>query len=101
MAKIENGWFYEFINCYHGQAMSLQVEDVLLQKKSEFQDILIFRRYIVLHKDVGSFGELDFLVDTYLCCLFYCQYSTNFFALFYQQRQWECVGARWLYSTYE
>ena len=73
MAKIENGWFYEFINCYHGQAMSLQVEDVLLQKQSEFQDILIFRRYIVLHKDVGSFGELDFLVDI----------SVDFFTIYF------------------
>ena len=44
MAKIENGWFYEFIKVYHGQARSLQVEEVLLEKKSMFQDILIFKR---------------------------------------------------------
>ena len=50
MARIENGWFYEFINVYHGQAMSLQVEDVLLQEKSKFQDILIFERYLLVQQ---------------------------------------------------
>ena len=44
MAKIENGWFYEFIKVYHGQAMSLQIEDILVHQESKFQDILVFKR---------------------------------------------------------
>ena len=44
MAKIENGWFFEINDLWPGQAMSLEVEEVLCQHKSKFQDILMFKR---------------------------------------------------------
>ena len=37
------GWFTE-MNMWPGQAMSLQVEEILHHEKSQYQDILVFKR---------------------------------------------------------
>ena len=42
---IKNGWFMEKNNQWPGQAFCLKVEEILVSKKSLFQDILVFRRY--------------------------------------------------------
>lgn len=44
MDNIKDGWFTETCTLWPGQAMSLQVEEVLYQKKSKFQDVLVFKR---------------------------------------------------------
>lgn len=46
MNNFKSGWFSEVSEAYlPGQAMSLEVEEVLHQEKTQFQDILIFKRY--------------------------------------------------------
>jgi spermidine synthase len=40
---IENGWFMEKNSQWPGQAMSLKVKEVLLHKKTDFQDLLVFQ----------------------------------------------------------
>ena len=52
MDKITNGWFLEVNSMWPGQAMSLEVEKVLHQEKSQFQDILILKRCIIGPKEV-------------------------------------------------
>ena len=43
---ISEGWFMEKNFQWPGQAFSLEVEKILEHKKSNFQDILVFKRYI-------------------------------------------------------
>jgi spermidine synthase len=43
MNKINNGWFSEVGQMWPGQALSLQVEEILHHEKSEFQDIMVFK----------------------------------------------------------
>ncbi|KAK3706217.1 hypothetical protein RRG08_038480 [Elysia crispata] len=40
---IENGWFREINTSWDGFSINLKVEEILVQQKSEFQDILIFK----------------------------------------------------------
>ena len=40
------GWFTEMNDMWAGQAMSLQVEERLHHKKSQYQDILVFKRCV-------------------------------------------------------
>ena len=40
---LKDGWFSESEVMWPGQAMSLKVEQVLYEGRSEFQDILVFR----------------------------------------------------------
>lgn len=40
------GWFTERSPMWPGQAFSLQVKKVLLEKKSKYQDIIIFERLV-------------------------------------------------------
>lgn len=40
---VVNGWFSENDVLWPGQAMSYQVDEVLYEGKSKFQDILVFR----------------------------------------------------------
>ena len=47
---ISDGWFMEKNSQWPGQAMSLEVDEILESKKSEFQDVLIFKRYIHIYK---------------------------------------------------
>lgn len=44
MNTIKDGWFSELSELWPGQAMSLQVEDVLFQERSKYQDVLVFKR---------------------------------------------------------
>ena len=45
MDKIQNGWFSEINDQWPGQALSLEVEEILFEGKSKHQDILVFKRY--------------------------------------------------------
>ena len=40
---IKDGWFSESEVMWPGQAMSLKVEEVLWEGRSDFQDVLVFR----------------------------------------------------------
>ena len=44
MDKLEQGWFSEINVLWPGQCMSLAVEEVLFHEKSDYQDVLIFKR---------------------------------------------------------
>lgn len=44
-ADIHEGWFRETCSLWPGQALSLQVEQLLHHQRSRYQDILVFRRY--------------------------------------------------------
>lgn len=43
-ALIREGWFRETCRLWPGQAMSLQVEELLHHQRSRYQEILVFRR---------------------------------------------------------
>lgn len=43
-AAIREGWFRETCSLWPGQALSLQVEQLLHHQRSRYQDILVFRR---------------------------------------------------------
>ncbi|XP_074501264.1 spermidine synthase isoform X2 [Sebastes fasciatus] len=58
MEHIMNGWFTELCPLWPGQAMSLQVDEILYQKKSKFQDILVFKS-----KTYGNVLVLDGLIQ--------------------------------------
>ena len=45
MNRIQNGWFAEINEQWPGQALSLEVEEILYEGKSKYQDILVFKRY--------------------------------------------------------
>ena len=45
MDAFQKGWFSELNEMWPGQSMSLQVEEVLHHKKSQYQDILVFKRW--------------------------------------------------------
>ena len=53
MDCIQNGWFMEKNDLWPGQAMCLEVDKVLHEEKSSFQDILVFRRYVYSITDVA------------------------------------------------
>ena len=44
MDRIQNGWFSEINGQWPGQALSLEVEEVLFEGKSKYQDIIVFKR---------------------------------------------------------
>lgn len=49
MNALKEGWFSEIspsneCGSWEGQALSLEVEEVLFHKKSNFQDVLVFKR---------------------------------------------------------
>ena len=43
MDLIKDGWFHEWGSLWPGQAMSLEVEQVLYRSKSKYQDVLVFQ----------------------------------------------------------
>ena len=45
MDRLRQGWFSEVNELWPGQAMSLEVEEILLHEKSKFQDVMVFKRY--------------------------------------------------------
>lgn len=48
MSCIEDGWFREINEMWSGYCVSLQIEEILHQEKSKFQEILVFKRYVGL-----------------------------------------------------
>ena len=47
MDSIKDGWFTETCTLWPGQAMSLEVEEVLYHQKSKFQDVMVFKRSVI------------------------------------------------------
>lgn len=45
MDEIRNGWFSEISTVWPGQSWSLQVDKVLHKEKSDYQDIMVFKRF--------------------------------------------------------
>ncbi|KAK2557384.1 Spermidine synthase [Acropora cervicornis] len=45
MNRIQNGWFSEINKQWPGQALSLEVEEVLFEGKSKYQDIIVFKSF--------------------------------------------------------
>ncbi|CAI5647221.1 spermidine synthase [Oreochromis niloticus] len=58
MDHIKDGWFTESCTLWPGQAMSLQVEEVLYHKKSKFQDVMVFKS-----KTYGNVLVLDGVIQ--------------------------------------
>ncbi|XP_052227401.1 spermidine synthase-like [Dreissena polymorpha] len=58
MNKIKDGWFGESNQLWPGQAMSLQVENVLFHEKSKYQDVLVFKS-----KTYGNVLVLDGVIQ--------------------------------------
>ena len=46
MDKIKDGWFSELSELWPGQAMSLEVQEVLFNEKSKYQNVLVFKRFV-------------------------------------------------------
>ncbi|XP_065655200.1 spermidine synthase isoform X2 [Hydra vulgaris] len=55
---IENGWFMEKNSQWPGQAFSLEVEEILVSKKSLYQDVLVFKS-----KNHGNVLVLDGVIQ--------------------------------------
>lgn len=58
MDNIKDGWFKETCTLWPGQAMSLEVDEVLYNKKSKFQDIMVFKS-----KTYGNVLVLDGVIQ--------------------------------------
>ena len=43
MNSVKDGWFSEMSELWPGQAMSLQVEEVLFHEKSKHQDVMVLK----------------------------------------------------------
>ena len=48
MESICKGWFSEKSSLWPGQALSLEVNEVLYHEKSKFQDVMVLNTYVVL-----------------------------------------------------
>lgn len=57
MNRIQNGWFSEVNDQWPGQALSLEVDEILFEGKSKHQDILVFKRYVPTR--IGGFYYLS------------------------------------------
>ncbi|KAM9299193.1 spermidine synthase [Gastrophryne carolinensis] len=57
-AEVRDGWFRETCSLWPGQAMALQVDEVLHRQRSAFQDILVFKS-----KTYGNVLVLDGLIQ--------------------------------------
>jgi len=58
MDRIRDGWFSEINDLWPGQAMSLEVEEVLCHEKSKYQDVLVFKS-----KTYGNVLVLDGVIQ--------------------------------------
>lgn len=47
MQNIKEGWFTETSPMWPGQATSFEIEEVLHHKKSKFQDVMVFKRWVL------------------------------------------------------
>jgi spermidine synthase len=45
--ELKDKWFYERSDQWPGTAVCYKVKEVLYHKKSRYQDILVFERYMV------------------------------------------------------
>ncbi|WAR15329.1 SPEE-like protein [Mya arenaria] len=68
MDKIKDGWFSEINALWPGQAMSLQVEEILFHEKSKFQDVIVLiigggdggiLREVIKHPDVEQVDQCE------------------------------------------
>ena len=48
MDIIRDGWFSEVNAMWPGQCLSLQVTEVLFHEKSNFQDIMVLQRLVLI-----------------------------------------------------
>lgn len=58
MDKLAKGWFSELGVMWPGQCMSLEVEEILFQGKSDFQDVVVFKS-----KTYGNVLALDGVIQ--------------------------------------
>jgi len=58
MNAVKDGWFSELSTLWPGQAMSLEVEEVLHKEKSKYQDVLVFKS-----KTYGNVLVLDGVIQ--------------------------------------
>ncbi|KAK7450502.1 hypothetical protein BaRGS_00039933 [Batillaria attramentaria] len=58
MDQIKDGWFSELSELWPGQSMSLQVEEVLFNEKSKYQNVLVFKS-----KTYGNVLVLDGVIQ--------------------------------------
>ena len=47
MDSIRYGWFSEFHETSPGECLSLEVEEVFYEGKTKYQDIKLFKRYVL------------------------------------------------------
>lgn len=64
MNRIQNGWFSEVNDQWPGQALSLEVDEILFEGKSKHQDILVFKRYLL-----GLVNLMICLTDMFWFCI--------------------------------
>lgn len=53
MDAFKKGWFTETGTLTSDQALSIEVDEILHQEKSKYQDILVFRRQVVVFFEFG------------------------------------------------
>ncbi|XP_070560365.1 spermidine synthase-like isoform X2 [Ptychodera flava] len=58
MNTIKDGWFSEFSPLWPGQCMSLEVDEILYEGRSKFQDVIVFRS-----KSYGNVLILDGVIQ--------------------------------------
>jgi len=80
MNSIQNGWFSELGTLWPGQAMSLKVEKVLFEGKSEFQSVLAFEsstygNVLVLDGVIQATERDEFSYQEMLAHLALCSHS--------------------------
>ncbi|RXN11754.1 spermidine synthase [Labeo rohita] len=78
MDNIKDGWFTETCTLWPGQAMSLQVEEVLYHKKSKFQDVMVFKSKtygnvlvldgVIQCTERDEFSYQEMIANLPLCC---------------------------------
>ncbi len=47
MNSLKNGWFSEISTMWPGQCLSLEIEEVVYQGKSKFQDVVVFQSLVL------------------------------------------------------
>ena len=56
-------WFREVNpSFWPGQAFSLEIEKILYQQKSKYQDVLVFKRYMIFFRRISSIADDSLLV---------------------------------------
>ncbi len=47
MNSLKNGWFSEISTMWPGQCLSLEIEELLYEGKSKFQDVVVFQSLVL------------------------------------------------------